>query len=252
LDNARSLLELLSYLISDLHGFKTNGFLAGADFYDLLTQATQWAHFTNDIEYRRIREEERAIVLFAAGDATQVAVEVLSKLHPWLDAGSFASKESRDLVAQIISILTTHIIEKLHKAFSEENGIGALVSSEHSLVYKWILFRRESGVYSDKGLAFLRGLSLSVDTGKIVQENFLFFLLMLAKGKAVEAVGPEEAKRLATDTEIIGIYWTGALAQRLNPRSIGTAEEIRELLKSGAGDDSHLPFPKWWDEKCGT
>jgi hypothetical protein len=219
------------------------------DFHRLYEHAARWAHFTNSEIYRQARAAEERLLLDLARDAEAFAAEELETLGIWnLSQIPGNGPEARGLHDVVSAALTTFVLTDLRRRFNRDNGIGSLWGRERALVHKYILFRADSGFYSDETREDLKRLADQAATNGMVQNNFLEFLRLLTFGlrETLGVLTREEILPLARNRDIIGLAWRGATAQRLQPRTQGSLAESREVLKRAASGAEHLPLPRWW------
>ena len=251
---AEQALRLIEQAAFDLAGFTGERPIFGLHEFDSLYQhIARWAHFTNRDVYRVARAAERGLLLRVAGHSEALAAPLLERLQMWTpfrDRGRGRDLLDRDLVA----LLTEFLFLDLRRRFSRGNGIGSLWGREKALPHKYVLFRRDSGFYTPEALEFLRDIARRAPENQAVQENLLQFLRLLAYGIA-EYPGPvsrDDVIRMAQDREIVGLAWEAATSSELQPRTVGSLRETRDLLARIATSEEHLPLPHWWPPRPET
>lgn len=84
----------------------------------------------------------------------------------------------------------------------------------------------------------------------IIQENFIEYIRLLTYGLEgnINVVSMEEAKKLASNIEIIDFMWKAAVSRPLQVRMLGSFREYYEKLAKAAESEEHLYKPEWWNK----
>ncbi len=243
-------LRLIEQLALDLSGFSGEPPILGLqELHMLYEQIARWAHFTNLEVYKQTRAAERDLLLRVGSSVPTLAAGELENLEIWMpfrDAGG--QPEARDLYRELVGVLTKFLFADIRRRFIRDNGIGSLWGQDRGLVYKYFLFRADSGFYTVETLEFLREAAGRAADSPAVQENFLEFLRLLTYGitDTLGVVTREEVMPLAQNREIVGLAWKAATTRELQPRTVGSLKRSREALARVAGTEEHLPVPQWW------
>ncbi len=242
-------LSMMKVLISELQGFSGESpFLLASDFAKMFHHFSKWAHFTNHPVYVQARAVEAAVLKLAAQKASKNAVAILDELKAWDTLRGPMMEEAQVLRSGLVDELIPAVFGELRDRFTRKDGINSLWGHDQHPVEKWILFRRDSGFYSEDGLEFLRGIVDRARTETVVHANLFQFVLMLghALGHGLKSLGSSELHPLASDNKIIPLIWQGVVSNRLQPRMIGSLKETRARLVELLGSEELLPVPKWW------
>jgi len=247
---AQICLSMLNMLISDLQGFSgRDPFLLTSDFKRMFEHFSKWAHFTNHPAYVQARTEETKVLKLAAQGTSNNAGEILEALKPWDPLSSPMGREAQVLMDHVVDELILGVIGELRGRFTRKDGIGSMWGHDRHLAGKWILFRRDSGFYSEDDLEFLKSIVGRAGTDVVIHLNLLQFVSMLGNAlrHGLKVLSPSELRPLASDKEIMPLVWQGAISRRIQPRTLGSLKEIRSRLVEALGDEKLLPAPDWWD-----
>lgn len=248
-------LMLLRRLIWDFHGFSgQDPVLRSAEFQKLFSHFKGWAHWLNDDLYREARAKEKAILLQAAKDSDNSAIEILNNLKIWdsREYSGFFEGEGRKLAEDVAKILSPQVFVILRERFSRINGIKTLWGSDRHLVEKHYLFDGQSGFYTEDLVSYLRVLSEKAKEEQYIHANFLEFISMLEYGlsKGLGWVKREGLETLASNREVISVIWQGVLSNEPQPRILKSLREDRDKLVYYVGDEI-LRWPDKWDISTG-
>jgi hypothetical protein len=247
-------LTLLRQLIFDLNGFAGSAPSLGvAEFKDLLGMVEKWSHFTNEEAYRRLRQEERMLLIDCVKSAPRLASPIMEFLQPWSDlSGGFPEDENRRrLRCELTTIAQEFVADDVVSRFNQAGGIGELWGKGRRFPEKYVLFRSGSPLWKDKRREAMLELASQASSESTIYENFIEFMSMLVYGAKEGGLGillDEEVRELIKDKEVVGAAWSAVISRRMQPRMLGSFREKREFLKNVAGTDEHLPLPDWWND----
>jgi hypothetical protein len=158
--------------------------------------------------------------------------------------------EAQILMNRLAQRLASGVIDKLKDRFKRNGGIDSLWGQDGHPGEKWILFRRDSGFYSEGGMQFLASLVEHAKTDVTIHTNLLQFVLLLnhTLRYGLKVLAPSELQPLASDKEIIPLVWRGVISNRIQPRIIGSLKQARAQLATSLGNEELLPVPDWWDK----
>lgn len=243
-------LHLIAVLAFDLGGFTAEPPALGLEEFGLLYEHVgRWAHFSNHKAYREARAAERELLFRIAGNARSLAPGAAAMLQIWMPPqGGAISQAGNELHREVVSILAHLLFQELRGRFARDNGVGSLWGRDRALAEKYLLFRVDSGFYSAETRKFLHEMTSRAFESRVVQDNFLQFLRLLAFGltDTLGSVGHEQVLSLARDQEVVGLAWRAATARELQPRTVGSLVKTRAALAEAAGRDEHLRLPSWW------
>jgi hypothetical protein len=247
---AQVCLSMMSMLISDLRGFAGEpAFLFTSDFMRMLEHFSKWAHFTNHPSYVQARAAETEVLKRGGREASKRAVDILNDLKPWDPLRGPMVKEAQALRNSVVDELISAVIDKVRSRFTRNDGINSMWGHDRHLVEKWILFRRDSGFYSESGLELLKPIVGRASTDAIIHSNLLQFVLMIGNAlrHGLKVLGPSDVTPLTSDKEIMPLLWQGAVSRKIQPRTIGSLKQVRSRLVEVLGDEKLLLTPDWWD-----
>jgi hypothetical protein len=249
LRKADSPLQILRLIVDTLNGFGgVRPLLSASHLKQLYDHASRWAHFTNTPEYRDARAAERALIILAAERGEGLAPEFLSERGYWMGREGGQEPPGQDLFRDVTAILEKHVARGLMERLTRDGGIRSLWGRERHLAEKYVLFRRESPLYTPERRARIIGLATQATKAEAIRQNALEYIRLLGFGftDILQPLSRPDLEPLAKDTELIGSIWKAAASLPLQPRIAGSLFGSRQALARAAGSDAHLPLPDWW------
>jgi len=248
---AEILLKILWHHVVDLQGFtKDPQTLTLEDHKKLFAHIGKWIRWETDPLYNAAHVEEVGLIKVATENCLEFAEEILDHLKIW-DPLRFGDNEQlTSLRKMLYEICYPVVLEKLRQRFRSKNGIGMLFPEDKHLVEKYFLFTRDAGFYDGETLDYLLKLSGIAKADANVHENFIEILRLidysLLRGNPIAS--QDDMKLLASDKEIMKIFWDGAIAARPNPRANSSLMDARQHLVDLVGEE-YLVVPIWASDK---
>ncbi len=209
----------------------------------------KWARFDRQSDYRKARDDERALLRTSADRLpSDMQLSVLEK-RPF-DTHHRVGGESAKFIAlsdQLKNELTERAIEHAISLFERPDGLEQFWAIDWSTRGKWLLFDHASPFQTRPTRRRLFGLARKARSNQVIHKNFLTYLRMLTHG-AFEggSFSVSECRQLLQDGTLVKQLWKAAVARPLNPRTAGTLRQHRRLLLQMGRTESELPLPRWW------
>ncbi len=228
-------------------------------FKEWFNQYRHWAHFNKGF-YIKIREKEFALLRklikkFCGIPMYRIQLYVMLNGR---DGPMTGSEQAFNVVREeLIKMAELALSNDLISRFLREGGIRNILSSnnENYKVKKEILYCSQSSFYSDKNLIKIGQFGKKARTNAMIQRNFLDYIETIFREftNPDVMIGETEHKKLVEiikHDKFIDLFWKPSLAASLNPRYVGTLEQLRQgILKQVFKDDvSALPIPTWYSE----
>lgn len=245
-------LRLLATISFDMGGFVgKKPFLDISKFRILHEMITRWTHFTMPDIYKRIRQDEKELLLKICHESTIDLILIMNFLQPWFPfrTGVFNSIAEEQLSKELGKILEERISYQLFENFKKEGWIESIFIRDKHIVEHYILLRKNSCFWTcNLRDEFFKLLNKSANNTNLILNMASFESLItvaLLDEKDKWSVIPD-ADSILHDHELITIIWETALRKKINPRMFKSQEEYKDDIRAKTGID--LPLPSWWEE----
>jgi hypothetical protein len=223
--------------------------LTAKEWARLFQHVAKWSRFHHDPLVADVRREELNILssltyLFPA----EAALGMLEEM-PVEDGVSIRDRSS-DFLALRSSIrkqLEQQATQALVESFRIPNRLESYIGGSWRFNGKNLLFEPDSPFHSAIGRIPLASLAEEASSNADVHRNFLIYLRLLLSA-AVENEGElsaADSRTLIADTPFLTMLWNAALAQPMNPRTLGTLAHHRKKLIASGTPASAMSYPAW-------
>ncbi|MCK8498615.1 P-loop NTPase fold protein [Myxococcus fulvus] len=207
----------------------------------LVGKVVRWAHFKNHPEYVLLRGRERAFLeraMLAPGvDPVSVWREIGTR-NPLAEA---EHAEGRQIIQEVEAFFVPRVVDRIFDVFSDIRETELLLYDSGRRFERDFLLDWNGGFWSEDSVQRFGALMKEAETASMTQECAVSFFMAALK----EMRGGRDALS-GVALKVLELAWSGAVAQRLNPRMGGTLDGLAKKVLVDYGVE--LKVPPWWPE----